>query len=204
MEYSSTQLKILEVGKKEFLKHGFKDASLRGIVKEAGFTQGAFYGYYKDKASLFDAIVSSVYKELITQFTQAQEEHFALIPKEETKATMDLSVNYLKYFVNYMYDNYDAFKLIICCSEGTRYETFTHDLVEMDAKRGYEYLTILKEAGKLEGVLSYELYHMITSAYFTAIFEMVVHDMPREKSMDYVEGIEKFFTSGWNGVLTYL
>ena len=29
------------------LAKGFKDASLRGIVKEAGFTQGAFYGYYQ-------------------------------------------------------------------------------------------------------------------------------------------------------------
>lgn len=48
---SDTRSKILEIEKKEFLKHGFKDASLRGIVKEAGFTQGAFYGYYKDKAS---------------------------------------------------------------------------------------------------------------------------------------------------------
>lgn len=204
MEHSSTQLKILEIGKKEFLIHGFKDASLRGIVKEAGFTQGAFYGYYKDKAALFDAIVAPVCDELLAKFMQAQEEHFNLIPKEETRATMELSVNYLKYFVDYMYDHYEVFKLIICCSEGTRYETFTHDLVERDAKRGYEYLSLLKESGKLKGEFSYELYHMITSAYFTAVFEMVVHDMPREQSMNYVEGIAKFFTNGWNGVLTYL
>ena len=39
-EYTKTQQKILEIGKKEFLAKGFKDASLRGIVKEAGFTQG--------------------------------------------------------------------------------------------------------------------------------------------------------------------
>lgn len=56
--YTETQLKILEIGKKEFLAKGYKDASLRGIVREAGFTQGAFYGYYPDKAALFDALVS--------------------------------------------------------------------------------------------------------------------------------------------------
>lgn len=43
---SETQEKILAVGKVEFLAHGFKGASLRAIVKKAGFTQGAFYGYY--------------------------------------------------------------------------------------------------------------------------------------------------------------
>ena len=37
VEYTETQRKILEAGKREFLAKGFKDASLRGIVKEAGF-----------------------------------------------------------------------------------------------------------------------------------------------------------------------
>lgn len=37
---------------KEFLEKGFKDASLNKIVAEAGFTKGAFYGYYPDKAAL--------------------------------------------------------------------------------------------------------------------------------------------------------
>ena len=44
MERTETQMKILEVGKKEFLEKGFKDASLNKIVAEAGFTKGAFYG----------------------------------------------------------------------------------------------------------------------------------------------------------------
>ena len=39
MKTSATQQKILEVGKREFLAKGFKDASLRKIVAEAGFTK---------------------------------------------------------------------------------------------------------------------------------------------------------------------
>ena len=39
MERTETQMKILEVGKKEFLEKGFKDASLNKIVAEAGFTK---------------------------------------------------------------------------------------------------------------------------------------------------------------------
>ena len=54
MERTETQMKILEVGKREFLEKGFKDASLNRIVAEAGFTKGAFYGYYPDKAALFE------------------------------------------------------------------------------------------------------------------------------------------------------
>ena len=57
MERTETQMKILEVGKKEFLEKGFKDASLNKIVAEAGFMKGAFYGYYPDKAALFEDLV---------------------------------------------------------------------------------------------------------------------------------------------------
>ena len=68
MSVSETQKKILKVGKKEFLAKGFKDASLRKIVADAGFTKGAFYGYYPDKAALFEALVSSAADGLFAMF----------------------------------------------------------------------------------------------------------------------------------------
>ena len=204
LEYSSTQAKILEIGKKEFLVKGFKDASLRGIVKEAGFTQGAFYGYYKDKEALFHAIVAPVCDLFLAEFGQAQQAHFDLIPQNETKSTMELSKHYLNYFVNFMYDHYDVFKLVICCSEGTKYETFTHDIVELDVKRTSEYFDALKKRGKLEGTISPELQHIVTSAYFAAFFEMIIHDIPRGKALHLAQEISTFFESGWNGILRYL
>ena len=41
MKISETQQKILKVGKREFLEKGFKDASLRKIVAEAGFRKAS-------------------------------------------------------------------------------------------------------------------------------------------------------------------
>ena len=67
MERTETQRKILEVGKKEFLEKGFKDASLNKIVAEAGFTKGAFYGYYPDKTALFADLVGEAASELLTR-----------------------------------------------------------------------------------------------------------------------------------------
>ena len=48
---------IHRAAKAEFLEKGYKDASLRNIVKSVGMTTGAFYGYYKSKEELFEAIV---------------------------------------------------------------------------------------------------------------------------------------------------
>ena len=41
---------------------------------------------------------------------------------------------------------------------------------------GRKYYAILKEKGKIIGSVSHDLHHMITSAYFTAAFETIVHD----------------------------
>ena len=49
MDESVTLQKILEAAREEFLAKGFQSASLRNIVKTAGVTTGAFYGYYKRK-----------------------------------------------------------------------------------------------------------------------------------------------------------
>ena len=201
---SDTQKKILEIGKKEFLAKGYKDASLRGIVKEAGFTQGAFYGYYPDKASLFDALVSEPAEELLKQFKVAQEAHFDLIPQGKTITSRNLSTEYLRNFLGYIYDNFDEFKLILCCSDGTKYTSFVHDLVNLEVEQAERYHELLAAQGKMQGSVSHDLHHLITSAYFTAVFETVVHDMPREKAFGYIEELSTFFNCGWDGLLKFL
>lgn len=198
MENSNTKKKIQEVGKKEFLEKGFKDASLNRIVAKAGFTKGAFYGYYPDKAALFEDLVSEAADGLIEQFKAAQEAHFELIPKDEASQSRDLSTQYLRHFVEYIYKHFDAFKLVLCCAEGTKYENYVHDLVELDVTRSEQYFSALRERGRLEGDASREL---ITSAYFTAVFETVVHDMPRERAIRYIEELAAFFNAGWEGLL---
>lgn len=200
-EYTNTQKKILEIGKKEFLKKGFKDASLRGIVKEAGFTQGAFYGYYPDKVSLFEALVSEAADGLMEQFKAAQDAHFDLIPGDKAAQSRNLSTEYLECFINYIYDNFDAFKLVVCCADGTRYAGYIHDLVELDVAQTERYYAELEKHGKLEGHVGRKLHHMITSAYFTAVFETVAHDMSREEAVEYVRELASFFNSGWEGLL---
>ena len=49
----TTLERIQEAAMTEFLDKGFLGASLRQIVKNAGVTTGAFYGYFSSKEALF-------------------------------------------------------------------------------------------------------------------------------------------------------
>ena len=45
--------------------------------------------------------------------------------------------------------------------------------------------------------LSRSLCHIIASGMFNRLFEIVVHDMPREQALRDVEQFRSFYTGGW-------
>ena len=69
---SATLESIQQAAMQEFLDKGFQGASLRQIVKNAGVTTGAFYGYFSSKEALFASIVEPHAKALMGKFMEAQ------------------------------------------------------------------------------------------------------------------------------------
>ena len=133
-EELSTLNNILDAGRAEFLEKGFKSASLRNIVKTAGVTTGAFYGYFSGKEALFAALVEEHAKAIMNIFMSAQED-FEKLPEEEKANHMGVeSRTSLNEIVDYIYEHFDEFKLIICKSEGTSYENFIHNMVEIEVE----------------------------------------------------------------------
>ena len=197
----TTRAHILEAGKKEFLAKGFRDASLRNIVKEAGVTTGAFYGYYKSKEELFDALVCEPYQALMERFNQAQDECATLPPKEQPAHMGDISGDCMDWKVDYIYEHFDAFKLLLCCAEGTRYEWFIHDLVKIEVDATHRFLSVLKGLGHPVKAIDPQLEHILVSGLFSGFFEMVVHDMPKEQALGYVKELREFYTAGWQKIM---
>ena len=79
---SDTMVKIQQAALEEFSDKGFLGASLRQIVKNAGVTTGAFYGYFSSKEALFASIVEPHATALMGRFMEAQI-GFAELPEEE-------------------------------------------------------------------------------------------------------------------------
>lgn len=57
---------ILKACQKEFLKHGYQDASLREITASLHVSTGAIYRYYTDKKSIFNTLISESTASLVT------------------------------------------------------------------------------------------------------------------------------------------
>ena len=60
-----------------------------------------------------------------------------------------------------------------------------------------QYLGVLHRLGHGCPQLDAQLCHIIASGMFNGIFEIVVHDMPKEQAMRYVDQLRDFYTAGW-------
>ena len=199
----TTLCTILNAAKSEFLEKGFKSASLRNIVKTAGVTTGAFYGYYKSKEELFDALVGKQYETVMNKFIAAQEQFEKLPPENQHKDMGKVSGDCMEEITEYMYKNLDEFKLILSCSEGTKYENMVHDMAEIEVRATHKFAENMEKLGYPKYKVDPQLEHILCSGLFSAYFELVIHDMPYEKAREYVHDLRNFYTAGWQKIMGF-
>ena len=198
---TATLEKIQQAALAEFLDKGFLGASLRQIVKNAGVTTGAFYGYFSSKEALFNAIVEPHAAALMGRFMEAQTT-FAELPEKEQPEHMGLeSGRCVDWMVDYICAHREPVKLLLCCAEGTSYEHFVHNMVEVEVEYTQRYMEVLRRLGRDIPVLDKSLCHIIASGMFNGIFEIVVHDMPRDQEMQDVDQLRAFYTAGWSKLM---
>lgn len=189
--------RIQQAALDEFSEKGFLGASLRQIVKHAGVTTGAFYGYFSSKEALFASIVEPHAAALMSGFMNAQLT-FAELPEEEKPDHMGAeSGSYIRWMVDYICDNREPVKLLLCKAEGTGYENFLHSMIEVEVESTLKYMETLRHLGKNPPQLSRSLCHIIVTGMLGGIFEVAVHDIPREQARRDIEQLRAFYTAGW-------
>ena len=193
----ATVERIQQAAMEEFSEKGFLGASLRQIVKSAGVTTGAFYGYFSSKEALFASLVEPHAAKLMGRFMEAQT-GFAELPEEEQPRHMgEASGDCVDWMVDYICQNREPVKLLLCRAEGTGYESFVHNMVEVEVEYTLRYMEVLRRLGRRVPTLSRSLCHIIASGMFNGLFEVVIHDMPYEQALRDVKQLRAFYTAGW-------
>lgn len=195
---------ILDAGKKEFLSKGFEKASMRNIAASLNVTTGAIYRYYKDKESLFDAIVKESADSLVKRYTEEQNDFAALPAEEQVNSLTEYSFESYNWMIDYIYDHYEAFKLIICCSNNTKYEHYIERLIEIEVKSSHNLIRNMKNLNLLKHEIDDNLIHIVVTTFFHGMFETVMHDISKDKAMIYIRQVKEFYTAGWLKILGLL
>ena len=192
-----TQKNILNTARKHFLKDGLTGASLRNIVKDAGLTTGAFYKYYPTKEALFDALTDPYMEHIYQIYDQIVEEFEKLSASDQTRNMSDTSSDGMEQMVDYIYDHYDNFRLLLKCGDSGKFELFIHHMVDREMKSSMKYMEKMKEAGVKIPVVEESLMHMIYTGFFSSVFQIIEHDIDKETAKKNVNQLREFQTGGW-------
>ena len=104
-------------------------------------------------------------------------------------------------YVNYMYEHFEEYQLLLKYSKGSRVENFIEEIADQYTKQNAQFVKAAYEAGYAKCLPSDIEIHILTHGYITALCECILHDVPYEKAEDYVKNIIKFQHYGWYGVL---
>lgn len=112
---------IIREGKQEFLKYGYKGASLRNICKQAGVTTGAFYFQFENKEQLLDEILRPVITYFSAMVQKSTMEEF-----EGESSSADGDEQMLEMLWNYK----EECQIFLEGTAGTAYEKVFEELQE--------------------------------------------------------------------------
>ncbi|HJH62176.1 MAG TPA: TetR/AcrR family transcriptional regulator [Firmicutes bacterium] len=201
MSAQSTLLRIHQAAKAEFLEKGFQGASLRSIVKSLGMTTGAFYGYYKSKEELFEALVGQAYDYLIGRFSKAQLDFAQLPHARQPEALGKVSGECMFDMLHYAYAHLEECKLLLCAAEGTRFAGLVDEMVRIETQATHAYCQVLEELGRPVPDIDLRLEHILITGMFHTFFELIIHEMPLAQAENYLREMRAFYTAGWMEIM---
>ena len=191
---------VLACAKKEFLEKGYKDASLRVIAQAAGTSTGSIYTRFKDKAGLFDAIVGPAADQLKDMFVEIQENFHSLDDSTQEAEMGEYTSRHQMEMLEYIYDHFDEFRLLLDCSDGTRFSGFVDELVDIEVEYTYKYMEVINCESVKSGVVTEDFIHIIVTAYFNGMFEVVRHNMSRDDARKYIRLLNRYHMQGFSTV----
>ena len=101
----------------------------------------------------------------------------------------------------YAYAHLEEFKLILCCSEGTRFSGLVDEMVEIEVEATHAYQIVLRELGCPSPRIDPKLEHILITGMFHTFFELIIHEMPLPDAENYLKEMRAFYTAGWMKIM---
>lgn len=194
--------RVLECAKEEFLKNGYKDASLRTIAVNANTTTGSIYTRFGDKEGLFSALVEPVVQGMLQIFCNIQEMFHSFDKETQINTMQKYSSKSMDQLLSYMYKHFDTFRLLLDSSYGTKYHHFIDEMVLIEVEYTYRYMEVIGCESIKRGLVNEDFLHIITTSYFEGVFEVVRHNMKQDEAEKYINMLKIYHMAGFETIFS--
>ena len=197
---SESHEKIIAAAYEEFLTYGFVDASMRRIAAACDMSASGLYRHYPSKEEMFAALVEPAYQGLKDAYLSSVETEMGELDEIDIQNLWKENGDTV-WAIRFIYEHYNAFKLLVCRSQGTRFENFVHDFAVLEEKVTNEYFQKLRKLGIKVNKIPKKEYHLFLTTNLHAIFLPIEHDMTEKEALSYARHMDAFYLAGWKELL---
>ena len=194
--------RILKAAREEFMEKGFIDASMRSIAGTVGITATALYRHFSNKEEMYEAVVAPAVKDW-DWLCDSESKRQTSIGRNEGLEAMWGNNAQAAIIVEMIYKHFDEHKLLFFGSKGTKYEDFLHHVVTRVQKETLKFMDELETMGIPVNTVDEKNMHLLLSAQYTAMLEMVKHDYSYDDALKYADVVNRFFSEGWRKFLGF-
>lgn len=143
---TDTHNKLLPCIKQEFLEHGYEESVYAKYRKTSRNYCRGVYRHFPSKEAMFTAMVEPVTSDFLKMCDVSMEETYSRLSDDDfLKNFNEFRTEKNRESINFMYDNYDVFRLLLVCSKGTPYESFQERLVEIEMQGVIDLFGVLEK-----------------------------------------------------------
>ncbi len=188
--------KIVAAAYAEFKTYGYEDASMRRIADACGMSASGLYKHFPSKKEMFASLVKPALDGLMELYHEIEREYFDDL-SQNGKANVSNSKGELVRAMEFIYDHFDEFELIICRSKGSVYEDFKHDIARLEEKVTLRYMEEIRKKGISVREIDQKEFHLLVTACIEALFQTVTHGFSREEAVHFAGTVERFYGPAW-------
>lgn len=196
-EERETKENLIASAKAEFIEKGYAKASLRKICANAGVTTGALYFFFEDKEDLFRAIVEpplTILVNMVQDHFTMDEQILSLPGVYEHQAGDHDEI--AEMLIHHLYQNYDAFILLLTKSQGTVFEGSVDRIVDMTEKQ-FAVSSGLFARQKGGRVPDSYMIHWMAHMTIDAFIHLLTHERDEHAAIAQMKVIMNFIVKGF-------
>ncbi|MDO4281733.1 MAG: TetR/AcrR family transcriptional regulator, partial [Peptococcaceae bacterium] len=99
--------------------------------------------------------------------------------------------------ITFIYEHFAAFRMLVNNAPGNYYQDFLEKIVQLDTACTKGFLEEVGSAALADGRLTDGYLHVVSSAFYAGVFEVVIHDMPIDEAKSYIRELRHFYSNGW-------
>ncbi len=188
--------KIVAAAFEEFRTYGFEEASMRRIAQACDMSVSGLYKHFPGKEEMFTSLVKPTLDGLLELYHEIEAEYFDDLSKNG-RADVSNTKGELVRAMEYIYDHFDVFELIICKSKGSAYENFKHDIAKLEENVTLRYIEEIRKNGIHVKAVNLKEFHLLVTASIEALFQTVTHGFSRKEALHFAKTVETFYSPAW-------